>query len=164
MPEPPLVNKVQAQVLERGIAAVLPGTGASVLCQYDRERFDPVTLASVAGWHTHSVAAATYHVDALLRICRQYAPPGIRLAGELDFQAEEPLALALAEAIRLPGDLTVNMTELRFIDVCCARVITTAARTLAAPRKAVLRCSPGVERVFRLLGATEIPGVSLVSA
>ena len=159
----PVPGVEQLAEFEKGIAAVLPGTAASVLCQYDRERFDPVTLASVAGWHTHSMAAATYHVDALLRICRQYAPPGIRLAGELDFQAEEPLALALAEAIRLPGDLTVNMTELRFIDVCCARVITTAARTLAVPRKAVLRCSPGVERVFRLLGATEIPGVSLVS-
>jgi anti-anti-sigma regulatory factor len=159
----PVPGVEQLAEFERGIAAVLPGTTASVLCQYDRERFDPVTLASVAGWHTHSVAAATYHVDALLRICRQYAPPGIRIAGELDFQAEEPLALAVAETIRLHNDLTIDMTGLRFIDVCCARVIATAARTLAAPRKTVLRCSPGVARVFRLLGATEISGVSLVA-
>jgi hypothetical protein len=47
------------------------------------------------------VTAATYDEDAVLRICRQYAPPGIRIAGELDYQAEEPLALALAEAVRL---------------------------------------------------------------
>lgn len=159
----PVPGVEQLAEFERGIAAVLPGTAASVLCQYDRERFDPVTLASVACWHTHSVAAATYHVDALLRICRQYAPPGIRIAGELDFQYEEPLALALAEAIRLDGDLTVDMTGLRFIDVSCARVVLTAARTLAAPRETVLRCSPGVARVFRLMGATEIPGVSLVA-
>ena len=80
-----------------------------MLCQYDRDRFDPVTLASVAAFHTRSVATATYHADAVLRICRQYAPPGIRLAGEIDYQAEEPLALALAEAVRLDGDMTVNM-------------------------------------------------------
>ena len=40
----------------------------------DRDRFDPVTLASVAAFHTRSVAAATYHADPVLRICRQYAP------------------------------------------------------------------------------------------
>jgi len=84
------------------MAAALAGTTASVLCQYDRERFDPVTLATVAPFHTRSVAAATYYADALLRICRQYAPPGIRVAGEIDYRREEPLALALAEAIR-PG-------------------------------------------------------------
>ena len=69
------------------MAAALAGTAVSMLCQYDRERFDPVTLASVAAFHTRSVAAATYHADAVLRICRQYAPPGIRLAGEIDYQA-----------------------------------------------------------------------------
>jgi len=95
----------QLPQFEESVAAVLAGTAVSMLCQYDRERFDPVTLASVAAFHTRSVAAATYHADAVLRICRQYAPPGIRLAGEIDYQAEEPLALVLAEAIRLDGDL-----------------------------------------------------------
>jgi MEDS: MEthanogen/methylotroph, DcmR Sensory domain len=85
------VNGVeQLPDFEEKVAAVLAGTTASVLCQYDRERFDPVTLATVAPFHTHSVAAATYHADAMLRICRQYAPPGIRLAGELDCRAEQP--------------------------------------------------------------------------
>ena len=69
---------------EEGMAAALAGTTVSVLCQYYRERFDPVTLATVAPFHTRSVAAATYYADALLRICRQYAPPGIRVAGEID--------------------------------------------------------------------------------
>jgi hypothetical protein len=105
----PLAGIEQLPDFEAGIANALAGTTVAVLCQYDRERFDPVTLASVAAYHTRSVAAATYHADAVLRICRQYAPPGIRLAGEIDYQAEEPLALALAEAIRLDGDLTINL-------------------------------------------------------
>jgi hypothetical protein len=134
-----------------------------VLCQYDRERFDPVTLASIAAFHTRSVAAATYHADAMLRICRQYAPPGIRLAGEIDYGAEEPLALALSEAIRLDGDITVNMAGLRFIDVSCARMIVDAARGVAAPRQVTLRCSAGIADRFVLLGAAEMPGVSLVT-
>jgi DcmR-like sensory protein len=72
----PVPGVEQLAEFEKAIAAVLPGTEASVLCQYDRERFDPVTLASVAGWHTHSVAAATYYVDALLRDLPSVRPAG----------------------------------------------------------------------------------------
>jgi anti-anti-sigma regulatory factor len=138
---------------------------AAVLCQYDRDRFDPVTLASVAGFHTRSVAAATYHADALLRICRQYAPPGIRIAGELDYQAAEPLALALAEAVRLGGDITVNMTRLAFIDARCTLMIADAVRTMASSSRTVtLRCLPEVAAGFARLGLGGIPGITLVTA
>ena len=107
---------------------------------------------------------ATYHADALLRICRQYAPPGIRLAGELDYQAEEPLTLALAEAIRLDGDITINMAGLTFIDASCARMITDVLRGLDATRTAALQCHPLIAARFTLLGAHNLPGVSLVIA
>jgi anti-anti-sigma factor len=134
-----------------------------VLCQYDREGFDPVTLATVSAFHTRSVAAATYYADAMLRICRQYAPPGIRLAGEIDYQHAEQLTLALTEAIRFEGDITVNMTSLAFIDGSCARMIMDAARGLAASRTVVLHCHPGIAATFELLGADDMAGVSLVS-
>src|SRR5690348_685021 len=160
----PLAGIEQLPDFEAGIANALAGTTVSVLCQYDRERFDPVTLASVTACHTRSVAAATYHADALLRICRQYAPPGIRLAGEIDYQAEEPLAQALAEAIRLDCDITINMAGLTFIDVSCARMITDALRGLGAARKAALQCHPTITDRFTLLGADSLPGVSLVIA
>ena len=132
----------------------------SVLCQYDRERFDPVTLASVGAFHTRSVAAATYHASVMLRICRQYAPAGIRLAGELDYQAADVLALALTEAIRLDGDVTVNMVPLAFIDVTCSRMILDAARSLPAPRRMILRCRPGLAARFVLLGTGGIPALA----
>jgi len=160
----PVTGVEQLPEFEEKVAAAVAGTTVSVLCQYDRERFDPVTLASVAGFHTRSVAAATYHADVMLRICRQYAPPGIRLAGELDYQGTESLALALAEAIRLKGDVTVNMAPLAFIDVPCARMILDAARSLTPPRRMILRCRPSLAARFVLLGATDIPAVSLVSA
>jgi anti-anti-sigma regulatory factor len=159
----PVTGVEQLPEFEKGIAAALAGTTVSVLCEYDRERFDPVTLASVAAFHTRSVAAATYYADAKLRICRQYAPPGIRLAGELDYQAEEPLALALAEAIRLDGDITINMAALSFIDASCTRVIADAARSMAGSRRVVLQCQPGIAARFALFGLADVPGVSLVT-
>jgi anti-anti-sigma regulatory factor len=159
----PVTGVEQLPEFEGKLAAAVAGTRVSVLCQYDRERFDPVTLASVAAFHTRSVAAATYHADVMLRICRQYAPPGIRLAGELDYQAADSLALALTEALRLDGDVTVNLAPLAFIDVTCARMILDAARGLTEPRRMILRCRPGLAARFVLLGAADFPGVSLVS-
>jgi anti-anti-sigma regulatory factor len=158
----PVTGVEQLPDFEEGVAAALAGTTVSVLCQYDREEFDPVTLATVSAFHTRSVAAATYYADAVLRICRQYAPPGIRLAGEIDYQHAEHLALALTEAIRLEGDITVNMTALAFIDGSCARMIVDAARGLAPSRTMVLRCHPGIAATFELLGAGDMAGVSLV--
>lgn len=158
----PISGVEQLTDFEEGVAGVLAGTAVSVMCQYDRERFDPVTLASVAPLHTQSVAAATYYQDAMLRICRQYAPPGIRLAGELDYHAEEPLALALAEALRLDGEITINMAGLTFIDVFCLRMIVNAARSLAMPRTIVLQCPAGIASRLALFGTADIQGVSLV--
>ena len=160
----PVTGIEQLPKFEEGIAAALAGTTASVLCQYDRDRFDPVTLASVAAFHTRSVAAATYHADAVLRICRQYAPSGIRIAGEIDYQAEEPLALALAEAVRLDGDITVNMAPLAFIDAFCARMIADTARMLAASRTVTLHCPPHIAAGFARLGLQGLPGIRMVTA
>ncbi|MEW9549791.1 MEDS domain-containing protein [Nonomuraea sp. NPDC050783] len=160
----PVTGIEQLPAFEEEIASALGGVSTAVLCQYDRERFDPVTLASVSGYHTRSVAAATYHHDPLLRICRQYAPSGIRLAGQLDRAAEGALGLALAEAIRVDGDITVNMTELSFVDLYCARMIIDAARSLPPPRTAVLRCGSAIGARFRLLGAGTGPGVRLETA
>jgi anti-anti-sigma regulatory factor len=157
----PVTGIEQLPEFEEGVAAALAGTASSVLCQYDRERFDPVTLATVAGFHTRSVAAATYHADAVLRICRQYAPPGIRIAGEIDYQAEEPLALALAEAVRLEGPLVINMDALAFIDARCTHMIADAVRTLAGSRPVMLHCRPEIAAGFARLGIAGLPGVRL---
>jgi anti-anti-sigma regulatory factor len=159
----PVTGVDQLPGFEESVAAALAGSTVSVLCQYDREGFDPVTLATVSAFHTCSVAAATYYADAMLRICRQYAPSGIRLAGEIDYQHAEQLALALTEAIRFEGDITVNMTALAFIDGPCARMIVDAARGLAASRAVALHCHPGIAATFGLLGVGDMAGVSLVS-
>jgi anti-anti-sigma regulatory factor len=159
----PVTGVEQLPEFEEQAAAALPGTRVSLLCQYDRERFDPVTLAQVAAFHDHSVAAATYHADPVLRVCRQYTPPGIRLAGEIDFQAEEPLALALTEAIRIEGDITVHMTALTFIDAGCTRMLINAARSLPPSRRMVVRCLPTIARMFSLMGGDEVPNMTVMA-
>ncbi len=163
----PIAGVEQLISFEEGAATLLASASAaasaSMLCHYDRERFDPVTLAAVAARHTCSVAAATYYADAVLRICRQYAPPGVRLAGEIDYRAEEPLAIALGDAIRIDGDIAIDMTDLAFIDASCMRMIVNAARSMTAPRRVVLRCPPGVARRLALIGAADVPTISLVT-
>jgi anti-anti-sigma regulatory factor len=158
----PITGIEELPVLEEEIAAAVSGAGMSVLCGYDRERFDPVTLALMAPFHSHSVAAATYYDDPVLRICRQYVPPGVRLAGEMDFLASEALALALGEAIRIDGDITINMANLSFIDASSIRMITDAAASLDRSRTMVLRCPPTIEARFAQLSADRLPQVSLV--
>jgi anti-anti-sigma regulatory factor len=160
----PVTGIEQLPRFEEEIAAVLDGTTASVLCQYDRDRFDPVTLASVAGFHTRSVAAATYYADPVLRICRQYAPAGVRIAGEIDYQAADSLALALAEIVRLEDDITVNMTDLAFIDAQCTLLIADAARAIATTRTVLLRCAPEIAAGFARLGIGDVRGIRLVTA
>jgi anti-anti-sigma regulatory factor len=158
----PMTGIEELPVLEEEIASAVSDAEMSVLCGYDRGRFDPVTLALIAPMHSHAVAAATYHDDPVLRICRQYVPPGVRLAGELDFLAGEALALALGEAIRIDGDITINMTHLSFIDVSSTRMILEAAASLGPSRTVVLRCRPAVEARFTQLGVDLLPHVSLV--
>ncbi len=162
----PVTGIEQLPKFEEGIASLLDGTTASVLCQYDRDRFDPVTLASVAGFHTRAVAAATYHADPVLRICRQYAPTGIRIAGEIDYQAAGQLALALAETVRLDGDITINLAALAFADAQCSLLIADAARAIAADSSRVvrLRCPPEIAAGFARLGLEAVDGVRLVRA
>jgi anti-anti-sigma regulatory factor len=159
----PVSGVAELPAFEDRIAAVLSDRTATMLCQYDRERFDPVTLARIAPVHTRSVAAATYHADALLRICRQYAPPGVRIAGELDYHAAEALGLALTEALRIDTDITVNLVHLAFIDATCARMILDSARAIGANRQLILRCSPSIARSMTLFGAAELDSVQVVT-
>jgi anti-anti-sigma regulatory factor len=158
----PMTGIEELPVLEEEIAAAVSGAGMSVLCGYDRERFDPVTLALIAPFHSHAVAAATYYDDPVLRICRQYVPPGIRLAGEMDFLTTDALALALGEAIRIDGDITINMANLSFIDASSIRMIMEAAASLDPSRAVILRCRPAIEARFAQLGVDRLPQVSLV--
>ncbi len=149
---------------ESQLNRLLSDCGATAMCQYDRQCFDTVTLTGVAATHALALAAATYHADALLRICRQYQPSGVRVSGEIDFRNVEPLARALSEALALDEHVHVNLTGLAFTDGSAAGAIVQAAASLRAGQRMTVRCRAQAAKLFRVLGFDELTGVTLVVA
>ncbi|GII25871.1 MEDS domain-containing protein [Planosporangium mesophilum] len=128
-----------------------------LICQYDRDRFDAVTLAFAAKTHPKTIAAQVYHDHPLLRICRQYSPPGVRMAGELDYRHRDILEQALAESRRLDRHMHLNLTGLDFIDATCAAVIVSTASTLPASRRMTVTCRRLVGTMLDLVGTVGVP-------
>lgn len=159
----PVAGLEQLLTYEAHFTDLVAGRPATVVCQYDRQGFDAVTLAGITARHHPAVTAVTYHHDPVLRICRQHIPPGVRLAGELDFRALDALRGALSEAARLDNHLFLNMSQLRFIDVAAAGAIVQAALGSDGERRTTVVCRPVVARVLRMLGADRVPGLRLVS-
>jgi anti-anti-sigma regulatory factor len=158
----PAAGVEQLIAYESRLSDLLADAGALAVCQYDRQRFDTVTLASVTATHGRAVAALTYHDDAIVRICRQYAPPGIRVAGEIDFRYSEPLARALVEAVALDQTVHVNLRQLRFVDGAAAATIVQAAASLGNGRQMLITCPPLVAKVLGAIGADEVPSLRIV--
>lgn len=146
----------QLIAFENEVAGLFGDGRLCVICQYDRDRFDAVTLAFAASTHTKSVAALVYHDTPLLRICRQYSPPGIRVAGELDYRHQEALERALAESRRLDRHMHVNLSGLEYIDAACAATIVQTAHRLPASRRVTLTCRGLVGKVLHLVGAADV--------
>jgi hypothetical protein len=71
----PVAAVEQLVTFERHCAQLVSRARLTMLCQYDRDRFDPLSLAFVAETHDRTVAALAYHDTPLLRICRQHRPP-----------------------------------------------------------------------------------------
>jgi hypothetical protein len=147
---------------ETEVTRLLAAGQTTAVCQYDRECFDAVTLASVNAAHSRTVAAVTYYADAILRICRQHLPPGIRIAGELDYRGVEPLNQALGESIRLDTAMELNLRHLRFVDVAAGGAIIEAALAMDSAQRMTVVCRPTVDKVLRALGADRVPGLHLV--
>lgn len=83
--------------------------------------------------------------------------------GELDYQAAEPLALALAAAVRLDGDIVLNMSALSFADAPSTVMIADAALTAAAGRLVTVQGRTGVAMGLAGVGIAAMPGIRLVT-
>jgi anti-anti-sigma regulatory factor len=153
----PVAGVEQLLTFERDIGSLFTDGRLTAICEYDRSSFDPVTLAFAAESHARTVAATIYHEDPVLRICRQYRPPGLRLAGEIDYTRLDVMLEALGETVRLDHDIHLNLVHLRFMDAAVAGAIARAGAALHGGRRLVVRCGSMVEKVMRLAGADEIP-------
>ena len=160
----PLIAADELLEFETGVAGLFGDGRLCLICQYDRDRFDAVTLAFAAKAHPKTVAAQVYLEEVLLRICRQYSPPGVRIAGELDYRHQSVLEQALAESWRLDRHMHVNLTGLDYIDGACAAVIVQAARKLPASRRMTVTCRRLVATVLHLVGADNVPRLRVQQA
>lgn len=158
----PVAGLDQLMNYESRLTDFVAETNATAVCQYDRQSFDTVTLAGVAAHHGFALAAATYHDDAFLRICRQYQPPGIRVSGEIDYRRAEPLTLALTEALALDNHLYLNLGSLDFMDGSIAGVIMQAAASLGPNQRMTVRCQAHAGKVFHALGLPDQSNVTVV--
>jgi anti-anti-sigma regulatory factor len=158
----PVSGLEQLLTFEVQFNELLASRPATVVCQYDRVGFDAVSLAGVSAAHGRAVAAVTYHSDAVLRICRQHVPPGVRIAGELDYRGLDALTRALAEAVRLDNHLFLNLSQLSFIDVAAAGIVLQTAYGLVGGKLMTVVCQPVVGKVLRALGGDELAALKLI--
>jgi anti-anti-sigma factor len=152
----PIAAADQLPVFEEQVDKLFADGRLTAICQYDRELFDAVTLSFAANAHAHTVAAAVYVEDPVLRICRQHSLAGVRLAGEIDYRHVDALQLALNEALSLDHDVHVNLAKLHFIDAAAASTIMQAAVSLPSNRTMTVTCGDPVLRTLRLVGAADV--------
>ena len=85
----------------------------------------------------------------LLSVTRTEDPRGLRLEGELDLSGETALRAALDELIREGGPITLDLSELRFMDSTGLRVMLQTAGSMDGAAPLVLYRPTGA--VLRLL-------------
>jgi len=90
------------------------------------------------------------------------APRGWRLVGDLSSENAHLLADALAPDGRPSGDLTLDLTDLTFVDTIGLHVIARAAVDLDGAGRLILRWSdPWLRRVLLLSGIDAFPNIDL---
>ena len=160
----PLAAADELVAFESEVAGLFTDGRLCLICQYDRDRFDAVTLAFAARAHPKTVAAQVYHDHPLLRICRQYSPPGVRIAGQLDYRHRDLLEQALSESLRLDRRIRVNLDALEYIDGACAGVIVATAMRLPASRRMTITCRRAEATVIELVGGGTAPRLRIQMA
>ncbi|HZN73937.1 MAG TPA: MEDS domain-containing protein [Micromonosporaceae bacterium] len=158
----PIAAVEQLVVFESEVGRLFSDGRLTAICQYDRQSFDAVTLAFAAKAHSRAVAATVYHEDPILRVCRQHTPPGLRLAGEIDYTNLDPLNQALGEALRIDTSIHVNLAQLRFIDAAAAGAILQAALAMRAGGQMIVVCRRAVHKVLELVGLTDVAHIRVV--
>lgn len=90
---------------------------------------------------------------------------GLRLTGEVDLSTAEDLAKAIDALMGSapPGDLTIDLSGVTFMDSTGLRVIITVAHQLEGRGKLVLTApGPMVMRLFELTGVAHLANLQLL--
>lgn len=128
---------------ESRVGAVLDDSPAATLCQYDRYRFDPGTMAALADAHGAVVGTVEPGGDDGLSCSPMTEPgPGLRLTGEVDLSTHQALRAALDRTGDQAGDLHLELSGLSFIDNAGAQILARLARRIGPGRRLVLHRPP----------------------
>lgn len=144
---------------ETAVQGVFAGRRASAVCQYDARRFDAAALGGVDHRHPLAVEPQALYASGTLRLTEAFRDGRrtLRVAGEVDRGSCEPLARALETAATRPGDVTLDLSDLEFIDLAGLRVLVDTATRLAPDRRLhLLDLAPRLCHVIRVVGWDEV--------
>ncbi|BCJ61771.1 STAS domain-containing protein [Micromonospora endophytica] len=96
----------------------------------------------------------TSESERQLEVTAQNSPPGLCLRGEVDLFTVPELEVALETVLAAPGDVTIDLHQLTFIDVLGSRALARAAIQLRrGGRRMRLRgASMQLRRMLHVLG------------
>ncbi|WP_256104847.1 MEDS domain-containing protein [Streptomyces sp. ODS05-4] len=139
--------------IHREVFAKLPRLSA--LCLYDRRLIPDADTAVLTGAHRAVPVSPSGEAPPArppLRALPHPHAPGLVLAGALDHDGRGTTRGAVAALTRMAadGDVELDLSELDFVDVVGAGMLSEAARALPAGRS--LRISGAPATLHRLLG------------
>jgi anti-anti-sigma factor len=96
--------------------------------------------------------------DKHLVVSRTRKPAGLKFAGEIDSSNAHAVTQSLIAGGTAEGDVHLDVTQLRFIDVSGIRAIVSAAENLGEGRRILLHGLPAqLARVVSIVGWAEAP-------
>ena len=103
--------------------------------------------------------------DEGLRVELKEGSRTVVVGGELDMGTVPQLTAYLDELLRSPGDITLDLTTLSFIDSSGIRALLQTSRRLKGKGNVVLR-GPGahVSRVLEMVGLDAVEGLRIEPA
>ncbi|GHB77487.1 hypothetical protein GCM10010331_76580 [Streptomyces xanthochromogenes] len=93
------------------------------------------------------------YADALLRIWDTADPPGLRLAGQVDLTNQAALVGHLLAVDGAPADVTLDLTEVTFLNFASLHALVAFAESLEPGRRLVVHTrTPAVAQMLRACG------------
>ena len=155
-PERPVLIPAQSEA-ERDAQELCRSGRVSVLCKGDRTRARGMLLRSAVASHPDGVRVG------ILSACP--SQESLILSGEADMSVTDVLGAALHAVLAAArGVAWVDVADLRFLDVACARAMVHATRSFRADGGTVvlLDARPPVRHVLHMLGLDALGGFTLL--
>jgi anti-anti-sigma regulatory factor len=141
-------------------AAIAASTMAMAICQVGWHCCTPRQLNALKGRHEVLVEANPEFEDGVLRITRTFAPPGLRLEGEVDGARHAVFAETLASIAGIDRDVHLDLSGLRFIDLGALHLLSAFAGRPRGGRLLLDNLAPELAAVIDMVGWHRLPGLA----